>query len=274
MNSLKISIITICYNSEKTIERTFNSVLSQTYRNFEYIVVDGASKDGTVSIIKKYEPSFNGRMRWISELDMGIYNAMNKGVMMATGDIVGLVNSDDWLASNGLESIVELVNKQEEEANGLYCGSMIFQYSDGTKQIFLTDKEKFYNGIVKYSLNRGAFHPGIYVAKKVYDEVGLFDERFKIAADIDFIYRCYAAGKKFYFTNAVVTNMADGGVSNTIKVNPFVKDRELFYTKRGISGWMLKYMLLKRYIFFSVKKFVPNKLLKIFRSLVFSSIEK
>ena len=88
---MKFSIITISFNSEKTIERTIKSVLTQTYSDFEYIIVDGASKDGTLDIVKKFEPFFEGRMKWKSEPDKGIYDAMNKGIRMATGDIIGIV---------------------------------------------------------------------------------------------------------------------------------------------------------------------------------------
>ena len=97
---MKISLITTTYNSSATLRDTMESVLSQTYTDVEYIVVDGASSDGTVEIIKEYEPRFGGRMRWISEKDKGLYDAMNKGIGMATGDIVGILNSDDFFTSN------------------------------------------------------------------------------------------------------------------------------------------------------------------------------
>ena len=97
---MKFSLITVAFNSSKTISDTFQSVLSQTYNNIEYIIVDGNSTDDTLEIIKAYEPKFNGRMRWISEPDKGLYDAMNKGIKMATGDVVGIINSDeeyrDW----------------------------------------------------------------------------------------------------------------------------------------------------------------------------------
>ena len=103
---MKITIITSAYNSVATLRETMESVLRQGYTDYEYIVVDGSSKDGTVDLIREYEPRFEGRMRWISEPDRGIYDAMNKGVAMATGDVVGLLNSDDFYASDDvLETI-------------------------------------------------------------------------------------------------------------------------------------------------------------------------
>ncbi|MDR2407546.1 MAG: glycosyltransferase, partial [Bacteroidales bacterium] len=96
---MKISIITVCYNSEKYIRSAIESVLGQTYENIEYILVDGASTDRTLDIIKEYESKFNGRMCWMSEPDNGIYNAMNKGIAMASGEVVGILNSDDFFTS-------------------------------------------------------------------------------------------------------------------------------------------------------------------------------
>ena len=106
MCGVKCSIITVSYNSSKTIEKTINSVLSQTYKDVEYIIVDGASSDGTVEIIKEYEPLFEGRMKWISEPDNGIYFAMNKGIQMAKGELIGIINSDDWYENDAVEKIV------------------------------------------------------------------------------------------------------------------------------------------------------------------------
>lgn len=94
---MKITIITATYNSEQTLSDTINSILQQNYDNYEYIIVDGASKDNTINIIKKYEPQFKGKLKWISEKDKGIYDAMNKGISLASGDVFGILNSDDFL---------------------------------------------------------------------------------------------------------------------------------------------------------------------------------
>ena len=99
------SIITVCYNSQKTIERTIKSVLHQDFQDYEYIIIDGSSTDGTVEIIKKYEPLFCGRMRWISEPDTGIYDAFNKGIRCSKGKLTWLVNSDDYIEKNALSVI-------------------------------------------------------------------------------------------------------------------------------------------------------------------------
>lgn len=97
---MKISIITATYNSARTLRDTFESVLAQTYRDIEYIIVDGASRDATLDIIREYEPRFEGKMKWVSEPDKGLYDAMNKGIARATGDVVGILNSDDSIQTS------------------------------------------------------------------------------------------------------------------------------------------------------------------------------
>lgn len=115
---MKISIITVTYNSEKTLKDTLDSVLKQTYTNYEHIIVDGLSKDNTIQIIKEYEPKYNGKLKYISEKDSGLYDAMNKGIKMATGNIIGILNSDDIYAhENVLKEIVEKFKETKCERN-------------------------------------------------------------------------------------------------------------------------------------------------------------
>ena len=106
MEDILVSIITVCYNSEKTIYQTMDSVLKQTYSNIEYIIIDGASTDGTLAIIKEFGQRFGARMRYVSEPDHGIYDAMNKGISMAGGDIIGIINSDDYYEPDAVEKVI------------------------------------------------------------------------------------------------------------------------------------------------------------------------
>ena len=121
MAVMKISLITVTYNSAITLCNTFDSVLSQTYTDIEYIIVDSASKDNTVSIIKEYEPQFNGRLFWISESDKGLYDAMNKGFRMATGDVIGIINSDDLLAEPTAIEKVMTAFEVHPDADAVYA---------------------------------------------------------------------------------------------------------------------------------------------------------
>lgn len=109
MNNVKVSVITPCFNSEKTIQKTLESVLNQTYNNYEYIIIDGKSTDKTLQIIEKYKPLFGEKIQVYSEPDKGIYDAMNKGIMKASGDIIGIVNSDDYYELDALENMVNEV---------------------------------------------------------------------------------------------------------------------------------------------------------------------
>lgn len=125
----KVSIITPCLDSEKTIRRTIESVLYQTYKNIEYIIVDGGSGDKTLEIVRTYQPLFEGRMRWVSEPDKGIYDAMNKGIRMSHGQIIGIINSDDYYVSNAVEQVIGHLEKSQSISGGLW----LWQFCQGTQ---------------------------------------------------------------------------------------------------------------------------------------------
>ena len=120
-NNIKVSIITVCFNSEKTIRRTIESVLYQTYPNIEYIIVDGKSTDGTVDIVKEYLPAFQKRLRYVSERDKGIYDAMNKGIRLSAGDVIGIINSDDFYEPDAVENIVKYADRGSCQVLYGYC---------------------------------------------------------------------------------------------------------------------------------------------------------
>lgn len=235
MNQIKVSIITISYNSETTIERTMKSVLNQTYSCIEYVVIDGVSKDKTLCLIKEYEPLFEGRMKWISEPDKGIYDAMNKGIKNATGSLIGIVNSDDWLEPNAIERIVHLAQNTKDYKQCIFCGSLRFHYKDGSQQLMKSDEERFHEGMKRDSLNHGAFHPSMVVGSEVYHSVGVFDDHFSVIADTDFISRCYKSGIRFVFTDAVVNNMSDGGASNSMNLKKRIPDMVYNCKKNGFG---------------------------------------
>jgi glycosyltransferase involved in cell wall biosynthesis len=198
---MKISIITVTYNSEKTLERTIQSVINQTYKDIEYIIIDGGSTDKTIDIIKKYENKID---YWISEKDNGIYDAMNKGIKVAKGDYIGLLNSDDWLELNAIEKIVNTIQNNKDidiiHANVRYIKK---------------NSQKIY----KPKLNKSAFlwhgmsyyHPTYYVRREVYKEL-LYDDKYKLLADYKFTLECFKRKYKFYYLDEVITNFSAGGV--------------------------------------------------------------
>lgn len=260
----KFSIITISYNSEKTINRTIQSVLAQTCTDYEYIIVDGASKDGTLDVVKKYEPLFEGRMRCTSEPDSGIYNAMNKGVKLAKGEIIGIVNSDDWLESDALETLVEVLKNNPDNINKILTGEMLFHYVDGTTQHFPTSYKRFEHYSKRYRM--GINHPATFVPKSIYEKIGLFDEEYKLYADADFFVRCYEAGVGIYFVNKVLSNMCDGGASN--RVSPrMLEDSLLIIRKHAKSSFELWYMTVKIFFKYFIRMIVPYSFMKRYRCL-------
>lgn len=206
------SIITVSYNSATTIKRTIESVLNQDFLDYEYLIIDGNSSDETMSIVKSFEKTFDGRLKYISESDKGIYDAMNKGIQLAKGSVIGIVNSDDWLEPTALKTASQYFNSENVNQRYILSGWMNFHYLNGKIQI-LKNSEKRYMRKSK-NCQMGLRHPATFVTKKTYSEIGLFDLSYRISADRDFILRCYIQNVKVLVSNDIFTNMSDGGVSN------------------------------------------------------------
>jgi len=180
---MKISIITVCYNSAATISNTFNSILKQTYSNIDYVVVDGNSEDETLSIIKEYEAKFNGKMRWVSETDDGLYDAMNKGIKMASGNIIGILNSDDYYTSNNvLELVIEAMLGKDIDS----CyGNLLYIKKDKPYRYWRSGPKK------SFKLGWMPPHPSFFVRKEVYDKFGLFRLDCGVNADYELLLRFF-----------------------------------------------------------------------------------
>lgn len=208
-----ISIITATYNSAKTARDTFKSVLLQNYTNYEYIVIDGGSKDGTVDIIREYEPLFSGRMRWISEPDKGIYDAMNKGIRMATGEVVGLLNSDDFYTSDDvLAAVAEKMSHTGIDA--VYGDVHYVNASDLTKCVRYYSSKPFHRTWMRLGFMPA--HPSFYCRRDVYEKYGTFDLTYKVAADFENLLRLIFVNriKTVYIPKDFVT-MRTGGASSS-----------------------------------------------------------
>lgn len=220
---MKISIITVSYNSAKTIKDTIDSVLRQKYSDYEYLVVDGASKDGTVDVIREYEPKFEGRMRWVSESDRGIYDAMNKGIKMATGDVVGILNSDDFFTDI---DVFERVAKEFEAGTALeaiYGDVHFVKDEDLTKCTRYYSSSYFRPWLLRFGFMPA--HPSFYVRKEIYEKYGLYDLQFRTSSDFEMMVRLFAKNKinAKYIPMDFVTMRAGGestaGVEAKKKVN-------------------------------------------------------
>ena len=202
---MKISIITPVYNSAKTLEKTIKSVIAQaTESELEYIVVDGDSNDGSQEIINRYLEHIN---IFISEKDRGPYDAMNKGISQVTGDIIGIINADDWY-NDGALKIVEQVFQENKDISIVY--SPIDNYFDG-KYLNTFTPGSLDNLLFKFTIN----HPSCFVRKSVYDRLGSFDLSYRIAADYDFILRAYQSEFKFHYIKNPLASYSLNGITGS-----------------------------------------------------------
>lgn len=209
MNKPYFSIITVCYNSAKTIERTIKSVLNQSYDSWEYIIVDGKSTDNTLEIVNDYAKKEN-RIRVISEPDHGIYDAMNKGIKMAQGTLIGMVNSDDYYEKDALQNIQEAYKGTDYEIvygmqrNWSIDGrimSIIFNHHDFMEQAMIC-------------------HPTCFITRKLYTEIGMYSLQYKSSSDYDFMIRMHR-DNRVVFTPVykIISNFAYGGMSDSVEAH-------------------------------------------------------
>lgn len=219
---MKVSIITVSYNSANTIRTSIESILNQTYQDIEYWIIDGGSKDDTVKIIQEYEPKFNGRLKWISERDNGIYDAMNKGVMRCTGDIIGLLNSDDFFTANDV--IETMVKNFTSDIDAMYGDVHFVDPSDITKCVRYYSGSMFKPWMVRFGYMPP--HPALYVRKTVYDKYGLYKPDYKISADFEFIARIlYVLKLPYKYQHLDFVTMREGGAS-TVSLRSRIRGAE------------------------------------------------
>ena len=200
-----VSIITVTYNAEKYLEQTITSVLNQTYKNIEYIIIDGASTDNTIDIIKKYESQITS---WVSEKDNGLYYAMNKGIDIAKGSIIGILNADDYYYPDAINNIVDAYLKKQDD---IFHGDISLISNSST----ITMTPDF----SKMNQQPSIFHPTCFVKKTVYDTIGKFDTRYTISADYDFLLRCIKHNYTFQYVPKLITSFRTGGMSNSCYSN-------------------------------------------------------
>ncbi|WP_017726152.1 glycosyltransferase family 2 protein [Halalkalibacterium ligniniphilum] len=239
-----VSIITVCFNSQDTIEDTILSVINQTYENIEYIIIDGGSTDGTIDIIKKYE----GRIsKYISEPDQGIYDAMNKGINLSKGKLIHILNSDDRYYNDKIvESIIKvyLQNKNVD----IFHGQILKKY----KRFDSIKKVKHPLAMLKKTMV--LYHPSFFVNRKAYERYGKFkSDVFKISADYEWTLRCYCNNAFFYSIDILLVEMNDGGISSNNMLNIIKEDyiaRKLneinYFYNMAFSIRRLLYLILEK----------------------------
>lgn len=220
---MKISIITATYNSAKTLDICMNSVLNQTYQDIEYVIIDGNSNDGTVDLIKE-KAKTHENIVWSSETDNGIYDALNKGIKKASGDVVGFVHSDDFLANETIISKIAHVFEYEK-VDGVY-GNLHYVKFDNVQNVVRNWISKPFKRTL---LNRGWMpaHPTLFLKREIYRHNGSFNLDYRIAADYDFILRIFKSRDyNFYHLPETITKMRVGGASNRNLKNLILKTKE------------------------------------------------
>lgn len=233
MQEILISILTPCYNSVKTIEKTLKCIENQTYQNIEYIIVDGGSTDGTLEVIEQHREKLPKQFTLISEKDKGIYDAMNKGIGMAHGSLIGIVNSDDWYENDTVEKIVAHYQKNPYEV--VY----------GMQKTFQNGKEKatfiYHHDFLPQQM---ITHPTCFVTRETYEKFGVFDLQYRSAADYDLMLRFWKS-RQVAFTPvySVLSNFQLGGMSSSqtgVQENLKVRYRYGYLSKKQLLFGMAK----------------------------------
>lgn len=222
---MKISIITVTYNDALTIRDTFESILVQTYYDIEYIVLDGCSKDITVDILKEYEPKFNGRMRWVSEKDNGMYDAMNKGIQMATGEVIGIINSDDFYhRKNVIAEIAKGFNDQDVQA--IFADVRFVHPANLDKTVRYYSSKNFSPNCFRFGFMPA--HPSFFTYKKNFETYGYYQTDYKIAADYELLIRfLYTYQLKYKYLPLDVMKMRTGGMSTASWKSNVILNKEI-----------------------------------------------
>ena len=249
---MKVTLITACYNSVATLPTAIESVLSQRGVELEYIVVDGGSKDGTVELLKDYEQRFEGRLRWISEPDQGMYDAINKGIAMATGDIVGILNADDVLASN--DTLAHIAAAFTPGIDALYA-DIRFVKEGETVEALRNAPTVRYCSAAKWKPWMFRFaamvpHPSFYVRRECFDRLGGYSLDYRICADFELELRyLYLAKLKAAYLPECVVVMRLGGASTAGWRSNVEINREDLRALRSHGIWSCLPLIYLKYLF-------------------------
>lgn len=249
----RVTIITVSYNSADTISDTIKSVLSQSYKNIEYIIIDGSSTDGTFEIVQSYG---NKVSKFISQPDNGMYDAMNKGIRLATGDIIGILNSDDFFYDN---YVIEKVVKSFQENNiDAVIGDVQFVNPQKTSRTVRYYSSKYFN-IRKFRFGFMPAHPGFYVKREFFEKFGYYKTKYRIAADFELLIRFLYVNKiKYKYLEMPFVSMRTGGVSNRSIRSNYILNKEIALACKE-NGIHTNYLYIYSKYFLKVFEFLGNR---------------
>jgi glycosyltransferase involved in cell wall biosynthesis len=258
-----VSIVTIVINGEKTLERTIQSVLNQTYKNIEYIIIDGDSTDGTLGIVRRYDDKI---AYWMSEPDRGIGDAFNKGIAASTGEIIGLLNADDWLSVDQIDRGVSVLNNSSAD---FVFGDLLFHDSFNTVKHKIHGDTDYVNII--NSRMPDLCHPTVLVKRNVYEHIGLFDIHYRFAMDYEWLLRLHKKGGSGIYVKEIIGHMRIHGVSERSYLNTLKEVRDIA-VRYGQSKWIANYLYILRAIKGSsrrrLEKTVPKGIYHFLRGIV------
>jgi len=210
--SMKVTIITVAYNSGKTIADAIESVLAQTYPDIEHWIIDGGSTDETLQVIRRYEQRAHGRLHWISEKDKGIYDAMNKGIARSTGDVIGILNSDDFFTSNDVIERMVAAFEQVPDTDIVYGDVHFVKKDDLGKCVRYYSGRIFTPALIRFGYI--APHTSFYIRREVFEKYGVYDPNYRISADFELIARfCHIHRLKRQYLHLDFVTMRMGGAS-------------------------------------------------------------
>jgi glycosyltransferase involved in cell wall biosynthesis len=257
----KISVITVTFNSAQTLEATIQSVVAQQYPNLEYIIVDGGSTDGTLDIIKKYEVHIT---KWVSEKDSGLYDAMNKGIALSTGEWIAFLNSDDVYVNSPLHSVAAMLQKKPDVgvvyANALIRSDVRPPYL--YKSTHPVSKRDFWRTPI--------IHPSMFTKRSEFDRVGLFSMDYPISADYELILRLFLAKSTFYYKNEEWASMRGGGLSERKWAHGMSEIFKILRRHHQLDGFllgMLTWCFVKTKVTMAAERSAPLKaILQMYRT--------
>ncbi len=239
-----LSIVTVVYNNKKHLRRCIESVLLQNYDNVEYIIIDGGSTDGSLDILREYDQQLD---YWHSAKDNGIYDAMNQGINLARGSLVGIINSDDWY-TEGI--FAEIVSEHQKHPQAILHGNMVLEKDD--RKYCTIEAPANLNKLAKGMILN---HPTVFLPSRLYREHGVFDTDYKIVADWELIVRLWRRGASFQRLSFTIAHFRLGGISYEYDRRQ-VEEKHAVRRKHNLYGGFDKHYLLDR-----IKLLIPSRLL-------------